>query len=295
MRLVKTKIDLVVTYDPLATGLTGMLCSLILKARFAPEVNGVYTSPYEYLENETSSSTKFKKFLYPEIEKLVLSRAHGIKILFPTQIIPFEKVLSGKVIRSFPCSINEKPFLAINNTEENNEVLFVGFPFKRKGVDILIAAFKSIARKYPTWKLKILGWFPDMTDLNQAISDHPQIFHHKPVYPPEMPHHIGHCSILVLPSRSEAMGRVLVEAMAAGKPRIGANVDGIPTVINDGIDGLLFEKENTIDLAQKLELLILNPELRRKMGQSGRARVLKEFTREIYYNNLFNFYNEILK
>jgi glycosyltransferase involved in cell wall biosynthesis len=49
------------------------------------------------------------------------------------------------------------------------------------------------------------------------------------------------------------MGRVLVEAMAAEKPRIGSSVGGIPTMINDGVDGYLVEPENIGDLAKKLE------------------------------------------
>jgi len=294
MRIHRNKIDLVVTYDPLTTGIIGMLCSFILKAKFAPQVNGVYTSPAEYLDNEASFSTKVKKFLYPKIEKLVLSHAHGIKLLFPTQIDPFNEFLSGKIIRWFPNNVNIQPFLATCSPNENNEILFTGFPFKRKGVDILIAAFKSIADKYPLWKLKILGWFSNQAQLNKAIDGNPQIFHHKPVMPSEMPFHIGQCSIFVLPSRSEAMGRVLLEAMAAGKPRIGANVDGIPTVIDDGIDGLLFRSEDVHDLAVKLELLISSPELRKQMGSAGRERAIREFNSTVYFKNLFDFYSELL-
>jgi len=159
----------------------------------------------------------------------------------------------------------------------------------------LIEAFKKIAPKYPDWKLKILGWFPDPTELNKAIGGHPQIYHHPPVHYPEMPEHIGTCAILVLPSRSEAMGRVLVEAMAAGKPRIGANVDGIPTVINDGIDGLLVKPEDVDGLASKLDMLMGNKELRKKLGEAGAKRVKQEFTEEAYINNVINFYKEVIE
>jgi glycosyltransferase involved in cell wall biosynthesis len=294
LRLKNDKIDLVITYDPLSTGVTGMICAFLLQSKFAPEVNGVYTSPSEYLQNEHSFSTKLKKLLYPKIEKFVLSNAAGIKLLYPTQIAPFNDILGGKIVRSFSCYVDIQSFVCANSTDAHNEILFVGFPFKRKGVDILIAAFKLIADKFPNWKLKILGWFSNQTELNEAIDGHPQIYHHKPVMPAEMPLHIGACSILVLPSRSEAMGRVLVEAMAAGKPRVGANVDGIPTVINDGIDGLLFKSEDALDLASKLESLMSSQELRNRMGTRGKERALKEFSSTAYFNNLFAFYDEVL-
>jgi glycosyltransferase involved in cell wall biosynthesis len=294
-RFLGNSFDLVVTYDPLKTGLIGMICAAILGAKFAPEVNGVYTSPAEYLDDAEKFGTRIKKFFYPKIEKLVLSRADGIKLLFPNQIAPFDKVSKGKVIRWFPNNVNIDPFLRLENNTEKEQILFAGFPFKRKGVDILIAAFKLIAEKHPSWKLKILGWFPDPTALNQAIGGHPQIFHHKPVMPSEMPFHIGQCSIFVLPSRSEAMGRILVETMAAGKPRIGANVDGIPAVIKEGEDGLLFETDDVNDLAKKMDILIANPELRARIGRAARERAKMEFSSLTYFNNLINFYNEIMK
>ncbi len=286
-----TKIDLVVTYDPIKSGLIGLFISFIHKAKFAPQVNGVYTSEAEWIDEKDKISTKMKKVMYPAIIRFVLKHADGIKLLFDNQIQPFNDILDGKIIRSFPCYVAVDDFC---NMPEKKEVLFAGFPYKRKGVDVLIAAFKKIADKYPEWKLKILGWFPDLTEMNKAISGHGQIYHHLPVHYSEMPEHIGRCAILVLPSRSEAMGRVLVEAMAAGKPRIGSNVDGIPTVINHGIDGLLVEPDNVDDLAEKLDVLMGNEELRKNLGKNGMERVKREFTKEIYFKNISNFYKDVL-
>lgn len=288
----KTKIDLVITYDPLKTGLIGLFVSRLLKARFAPEVNGVYTSQVVYTDDKGKLLNSIKGFIYPMIMHFVFKRADGIKLLFDNQINQFKRVLHGKIIKCFPNYVAVGDF---KNIKEDKEVLFVGFPFRLKGVDILINAFKKIIIKYPEWKLKILGWYPDPEELNKAISGHPQIYSHKPVHSYEMPAHIGSCAIFVLPSRSEAMGRVLVEAMSAGKPRIGSNVDGIPTVINDGVDGLLVEPENIDDLAKKLDMLMGNPEMRQKLGNNGEIRARIEFTEERYVDNLIALYNEIIK
>ena len=293
LRIQKIKVDLVITYDPIKTGLIGLFFSKIVGAKFSPEVNGVYTSPAEWLDLHDNLKNRLKKFLIPIIIRFVLNNADGIKLLFKGQIDSIHGNYRAKVIKFFPCFVPTYEF-ANKRINERNEVLFVGFPFKRKGVDILIHAFKRIAPKYPNWKLKILGWFPNPEELNSIINQHPQIYHHPPVHYFEMPDHISSCAILVLPSRSEAMGRVLVEAMAAGKPRIGSNVDGIPTVINDGIDGLLFESENITDLSQKLDLLMSSKELRGKMGNAGITRVKEHFTENIYYKNVIDFYNKIL-
>ena len=287
-----TQIHLVTTYDPLKTGLVGLTVSRILGAKFAPEVNGVYTSKLAWEDEKNTILRKIKSEISPILMGQVLKRADGIKLLFPHQISMFRVQVRDKVVRVFSDFVATSRFV---NLEEKPEVLFVGFPFKLKGVDILIEAFKEIAHKYPGWKLKILGWYPDPTQLRKAIDGHPQIYHHPPVYYEEMPAHIGSCSILVLPSRSEAMGRVLIEAMAAGKPRIGSNVGGIPTVINDGVDGLLFESENVNDLASKLDLLMSDEQLRKKMGNAGARRAKEEFTEEHYIKNVIDFYNSVIE
>jgi glycosyltransferase involved in cell wall biosynthesis len=90
------------------------------------------------------------------------------------------------------------------------------------------------------------------------------------------------------------MGRVLVEAMAAGKARIGSNVDGIPTVIRHGVDGLLFNVEDVNDLAQKISYLIENPIIRKNLGCEAQKRVVEEFSTEKYVKSIALFYNDIV-
>jgi glycosyltransferase involved in cell wall biosynthesis len=292
MRLQKQKIDLVSTYDPLKTGLIGVIVAKILGAKFAPEVKGVYTSPAEWVDNERSLVTKIKKTTYPMIMYIVIKSADGIRLLFKEQVDYFAKILSGKEIQYFPSYVAIDRF---KNIREEKEILFIGYPFKRKGADILIKAFKKISNNHKDWSLKIIGWYPNAYEIDKAISNHPNIRRLNPVPNSKIADHIGTCAVLVLPSRSEAMGRVLVEAMAAGKPRIGANVDGIPTVIEDGVDGLLFESENIDDLAKKLEILIKDSKLRKKLGRNGEIRAKKYFTRERYIANLNKFYTDVIK
>jgi glycosyltransferase involved in cell wall biosynthesis len=278
----------------LKTGLIGVICAWALNAKFAPEVNGVYTSPSEYIDDEDRISTRLKKIMYPLIERFTLGSADGIKVQYPSQLLPFKAVIKTRVVRCFHNYVDIDKFLSYQGGHENKEILFVGFPFYRKGVDILIAAFKLIAADYPEWKLKILGWYPNPTILNKAINGHPQIAYHPPVHPDEMVVHMCSCAIFVMPSRSEAKARTLVEAMAAGKARIGSNVDGTPTIIADGTDGVLFQSENSVDLANKMRLLIDNPEMRKRLGEAGRVRVQQEFNKEKYYTDLTNFYFEVI-
>jgi glycosyltransferase involved in cell wall biosynthesis len=286
-------IDLIITPDPIRTGLMGVMLSRLLNAKLAVEVNGVHTSPDVFADLKNSFFKKFKSWLYPTIENFVLKNTDTIKTLFPTQLAPFSETIAGKKVHCFQEFVSVKHFLGLT-VEEKKEILFVGHPFYLKGVDLLIEAFKKIAPDFPQWKLNLLGHFPDKEALEKHVSGHPQIVVSKPVLYSEMPQQICSCAIFVLPSRTEAMGRVLVEAMAAGKARVGSDVDGIPTVINDGVDGFLFKKNDSQDLANKLKLLMENPDLRKALGTAGRARVLNEFTEQNYIDKLVKMYSEVL-
>ena len=284
--------DLVVAYDPLRSGLIGLLVARLAGARFAPEVNGVYDSYANYLEGGSALVLACKRWLYPRLVGFTLARSDGIKTLFPSQLRRFQRRIRTPVVEHFFDFVDLEPF---SDRGEEKVVLFVGFPFRLKGVDLLIEAFKRVAPRHPGWKLKILGWYPDMRDMEEAMGGHPAIFHQPPVLPSEMPAHMGACGIFVLPSRTEAMGRVLLEAMMCSKPRIGSDLEGIPTVIADGVDGLLFRPGDVDDLAARLDRLMGDPVLRKSLGMAGRIRAAAEFTPDRYFRRLFDFYGRVLR
>ena len=286
------RVDLVVTYDPLKTGLLGILLARILRAKLVVEVNGNYAAPATYVDQESKLRAALTRRIYTALEKWVVRRADGVKLLYPEQLDFCRPLLDGKVVRSFFDFVGDlRPF---RNLGEEKQILFVGFPFFLKGVDVLIRAFLEIAPAHPDWKLKILGWYPKPLDSYFELASHPQIFHQQAVHHREMPEHIGVCAMLVLPSRSEAMGRVLLEAMSAAKPRIGARVGGIPTVIEDGVDGFLFDSENVDQLARLMESLIEDPALRKEIGERGHARAREEFTVEVHLEKVEELYDAVL-
>lgn len=283
--------DLIVTYDPLKSGLLGLILAKCLGTKFAPEVNGDHSDWANYADIKNLWLRKLKRSIYMLIERYVLQKADGIKLLYDHQLSPLNLDIQKKAIQRFPDYVDLRSF---KNLGEEKIVLLVGFPFHVKGVDILISAFKIASATFPDWKLKILGWYPDKTELDACIGGHPNIFHHPPVYHRDMPEHIGRCAIFVLASRTEAMGRVLLEAMAAGKPRIGSNIGGIPTVINHGEDGYLFESESVSQLSAFLSQLMNDVMLRKELGKSAARRAQLEFSPEQYFKRIESFYEEIL-
>ena len=90
------------------------------------------------------------------------------------------------------------------------------------------------------------------------------------------------------------MGRVLVEAMAAAKPRVATTVGGIPTVVSDGEDGLLVEPEDVEGLAAALATLMSDPALRRKLGEAGAVRAEAEFSPAAYFRSVAQLFERVM-
>lgn len=96
--------------------------------------------------------------------------------------------------------------------------------------------------------------------------------------------------IFILPSSWEGMPITLIEAMGTGLPVVVTPVGGIPDMINDGVSGL-FCRSEPADLANKLEFLILNKDLREKLGAAARKRA-KDFSAEKMAAEYLNLYTE---
>jgi len=86
--------------------------------------------------------------------------------------------------------------------------------------------------------------------------------------------------VLVLPSLSEALGLVLLEAGALGVPVVATSVGGVPEAVADGVTGILVPPASPTQLADAVVRLLRDPAVARAMGAAGRERVEREFTVE---------------
>ncbi len=166
--------------------------------------------------------------------------------------------------------------------DQSNVIVFVGAPWYLKGVDLLIHAFRNLEPDFPEVRLQLLGHFPDRAPLEALIGDSSQIEILKALPNPEALKLISEAAILVLPSRCEGMGRVLIEAMSGGIPVIGSRIGGIPHLIRDGDNGFLFPAGDAAALEDRMRTLLSDPELRRNMGARGREIARQEFTEACY-------------
>jgi glycosyltransferase involved in cell wall biosynthesis len=88
-------------------------------------------------------------------------------------------------------------------------------------------------------------------------------------------------SIVCLPSYREGLPKTLIEALACGRPAIASDVPGCREVVRNGENGLLVNARDASGLARAIEYLINNPDIRLKMGASGRKIAEEEFSSDI--------------
>jgi len=99
--------------------------------------------------------------------------------------------------------------------------------------------------------------------------------------------------VFVLPSLNEGMGRVLVEAMAAGRPIVASRVGGIPDLVRHGETGLLVTPRDEVSLAESISLLLSNTAKAERMGAMGRLKC-REFSLPAMIAKLDDLYRGLL-
>jgi len=99
--------------------------------------------------------------------------------------------------------------------------------------------------------------------------------------------------VFVLPSLNEGMGRVLVEAMALGKPIVASNIGGIPDLVIHGKNGFLVPPKNPKELAKYIQILLEDEKKREKMGFAGKEMSLN-FSAENMVEKIAELYEELL-
>ena len=156
----------------------------------------------------------------------------------------------------------------------------------------MIKAFKRLSSEFPHYKLKVHGWCPEEKEYFIKLAEGcANIELNGPVEHPVALSLILNCSVLALASRTEGMGRVLLEAMASSKPIVASNTSGIPAVIKDGINGLLFDAENETDLYDKLKIVLNDQAYSKKLAEGGFKYVQEYLSEEVYANR----YTDLIK
>jgi phosphatidylinositol alpha-mannosyltransferase len=175
-------------------------------------------------------------------------------------------------------------------------ILFVGRLEKRKGVANLLRAYVRVKEEMPETRLIIVG--PETrlkrgyerTVREAGLED--VVFAGYALYK-ELPRYHRTAHVFCAPATgNESQGIVLLEAMAAGKPIVGSNIEGYAGVLTHGVEGLLVLPNDTEGLAEALLQLLRDPDLRQAMGEQGRQRA-PEFSWERISQRVLSYYERL--
>lgn len=168
-------------------------------------------------------------------------------------------------------------------------ILFVGRLSRESGIDTLLRAHNKLDRKVV---LRVVGTGPLYDELHR---EYPKAEFWGAVSEKLLGNLIDRAGFVVVPSEwYENCSPVMLRAMAAGKPLIGANIGGISEFIDNESTGFLFETGCSLLLRQKMEMLLIDKKLRYAMGQAARCKAEQEFSAVSYKRRSLEIYQSLL-
>ncbi len=184
------------------------------------------------------------------------------------------------------------------NLRDHKVILFVGRLTAHKGVDTLLRALPRVLEKDKEVKLLVVG--PDFGEkaffekTTQDLGLTEQVIFAGKVTRPQLLGAYKVSDLFCLPSRSEAFGIVMIEAFAAGIPVVAANNTAIPEIVRDGETGLLFDTENSKDLAEKVITILGDKKATQNLINNASTDVAEKYNWTKIVDRLDTIYREAI-
>ena len=172
---------------------------------------------------------------------------------------------------------------------EGPMVLQVSTLSRAKGATDLVEAMKLLWGAGSDARLVLIG--PSMGDFERDLASQPDYVRERilvlgMIDEATKRDAFAACDVFVMASSADSFGTVYLEAWLYGKPVIGAEAGGVPDVVSRGRDGLLVGFGRHVELADAITRLLADGELRRRLGEAGRRKVLDEYTLDAVFGRL---------
>lgn len=203
--------------------------------------------------------------------------------------IPFSSIVQ------VPNGVDIEHFKPSSDCKKKNIITFAGRLDYMKGIHVLLEAFKMLKQKEGDILLHIIGDGPDKKKLllmaeKLGIKDFVVFYGEVHDISPLL----RESAVFVLPSLSEGLSNVVLEAMACGLPVVATKVGGNGDIIKDGVNGTLVEPEKPQQLSDALEKIIRTHGLAIRMGFEARATVEERFALDMIIERYGTLYSEVL-
>ena len=252
--------------------------------------------------------TRFKddfyhKFLYKNID-LMIAITNQVKEqlekFIPNDIRPNVKLIYAGVKKHEP--LNEIEVNSLKSellfSDKSFNIGMVGRINESKGQHLLIKAVEILTKKGVDINAYFVGNAMEESYLRKLKDDVKARGIEKQIHFlgfMKNPHHFYQiCDGVVLASKRETFGLVLIEAMQMQTAVVGSNTGGVVEIIDDKENGLLFEAENDIDLADKINFMIENPQKVKDMELAAFKKCEEYFNDEKQYNKLKMIFEKLI-
>ena len=207
--------------------------------------------------------------------------------------------INTKRILLLPNSIDVNSFFP-EADKEDNLLLYLGRIVPVKGLHILLESLCYVETPVRLMIVGPIGNFDYYRDISKQIEKENQKGKHHITYLGTIPDAevkklYQKATIFILPSFWEPFGVVLLEALACGTPVVSTLVGGIPEIVQNHENGILVPPNNPPKLAEAIQYLMDNKDVRTRLAKEGRKVVVKNFSLDVITSRLCNIYQGILK
>ena len=201
-----------------------------------------------------------------------LRRADGTRALSPFTASLAEEVTGEPPLACFPTYSDLDAFTRppLAPLPDRPTAAWIGTLQRVKDPAAMAAAWRLVAERLPEARLVVVGDGPlrgIMEDLSQDLPDSVRVLRRVPT--PELVGVLDESTLLALPSVSEGLGRVAIEAFARGRPVVGSAVGGIRDIVQTERSGVLVPPGEPALLADALVRLLGDPELAQRMSRAA--------------------------
>ena len=219
--------------------------------------------------------SRARRLVSPVADRLVrvaVRRADGVRTVseFTSSLVREQGV---EPTATFAAFMDLEPFLATAPAPLPSAptALFVGVLERYKAVDVLAEAWPLVAARVPDAHLHIVGRGSMRAAVERLVAEGGDRVRWEAELPTEgIVDALDGATVLVLPSRREGMGRVVVEAFCRGRPVVGTASGGIPDLVTDDVNGLLVPSDDAEALAAALIRMLQDPVIASRLGDGAR-------------------------
>ncbi|MFZ5878867.1 MAG: glycosyltransferase family 4 protein [Chloroflexota bacterium] len=176
-------------------------------------------------------------------------------------------------------------------------VLFLTRIVFAKGIIELLDAVKTLSASFPMLRLRIVGAESaeslQVKEYLKTLNMDDRVTYVGFVTEEQKRSELLQADLYAFPTHVEDQSYAVMEAMSYGLPCIASAVGGVPSLIGNGVNGVLIPPKNTEALVQALNMLIQNPDMRKKLGRAARSTVESEFTWDRSADEIFALYQEV--